>query len=65
MNVGGIVRVELTATPGVNGGSAPQHYEVELPRDRLARLTLSEGQAVRLRAPRLAFFPALTADAAE
>ena len=32
-------------------------------RERLTRLTLVQGQAVRLRAPRLAFFPA--AEAAE
>jgi sulfate transport system ATP-binding protein len=63
MNVGGIVRVELIGAHGHNGGSAPRHYEAELPRERLGRLTLVEGQAVRLRAPRLAFFPA--ADAAE
>jgi sulfate transport system ATP-binding protein len=63
MNVGGMVRVELIGTHGANGGSPPRHYEAELPRDRLSRLTLVEGQAVRLRAPRLAFFPA--AEAAE
>jgi sulfate/thiosulfate transport system ATP-binding protein len=63
MNVGGMVRVELIGDHGVNGGSTPRHYEAELPRDRLSRLTLVEGQDVRLRAPRLAFFPA--AEAAE
>ena len=63
MNVGGMVRVELIVDHGANGSSAPRHYEAELPRDRLSRLTLVEGQDVRLRAPRLAFFPA--AEAAE
>jgi sulfate/thiosulfate transport system ATP-binding protein len=63
MNVGGMVRVELIGAHGPNGGTPPRHYEAELPRERLSGLTLVEGQAVRLRAPRLAFFPA--ADAAE
>jgi sulfate/thiosulfate transport system ATP-binding protein len=63
MNVGGMVRVELIGSHGGNGSSQPRHYEAELPRDQLSRLTLVEGQAVRLRAPRLAFFPA--AEAAE
>ena len=63
MNVGGMVRLELVVDHGTNGGTPPPHYEAELPRERLSRLTLVQGQAVRLRAPRLAFFPA--AEAAE
>jgi sulfate transport system ATP-binding protein len=54
LNVGGVIRVELL---GARDGE-PSHYEVELPRERLAELSLAEGQTVRLRAPRMALFPA-------
>jgi sulfate transport system ATP-binding protein len=54
LNVGGVIRVELL---GAHDGG-PSHYEVEMPRERLADLSLVEGQTVRLRAPRMALFPA-------
>jgi hypothetical protein len=53
LNVGGLIRVELQGTQE----SKPSHYEVELPRERLRGLSLSEGQLVRLNAPRMALFP--------
>ncbi len=45
-------RVELD---GINGASG-QHFEVELTRERVARMKLQEGQAVRLQASRLSVF---------
>jgi sulfate transport system ATP-binding protein len=54
LNVGGLIRVELQ---GTQDSSKPSHYEVELPRERFSGLSLSEGQLVRLNAPRMALFP--------
>jgi sulfate transport system ATP-binding protein len=54
---GATARVELTGTVGHNGPAEPQHFEVELTREQLARLDLKPGQAVRLTSSRLRVFP--------
>jgi sulfate transport system ATP-binding protein len=52
---GGISRVELIAN-GPNRGGAKDYFEVEVGSDDLARLSLSNGQRVRLRSRRLSLF---------
>ena len=54
---GAIARVELTGLIGANGHAEPQHFEVELTRERLAELGLQPGQPVRLTSSRLRVFP--------
>ncbi len=54
---GATARVELTGTIGTNGKAQPQHFEVELTRQRLAELGLQPGQPVRLTSSRLRVFP--------
>src|SRR5262245_6779644 len=54
---GAIARVELTGTVGANGHAEPQHFEVELTRQRLDELGLRPGQPVRLTSSRLRAFP--------
>ncbi len=54
---GATARVELTGTIGTNGKAQPQHFEVELTRQRLAELSLQPGQPVRLTSSRLRVFP--------
>jgi sulfate transport system ATP-binding protein len=54
---GAVARVELAGTVGTNGHAAPQHFEVELTRQRLAELDLKAGQPVRLTSSRLRAFP--------
>jgi sulfate transport system ATP-binding protein len=54
---GATARVELTGAVGSDGFVEPQHFEVELTRERLARLDLKPGQAVRLSSSRLRVFP--------
>ena len=41
-------RVELDGLNGLSGESSGQHFEVELTQQRVAELSLAEGQAVRL-----------------
>ena len=55
---GATARVELTGIVGSNGHAEPQHFEVELTRERLADLGLVAGQSVRLTSSRLKVFPA-------
>jgi sulfate transport system ATP-binding protein len=54
---GATARVELTSTVCHSGPAEPQHFEVELTREQLARLDLRPGQAVRLTSSRLRVFP--------
>jgi sulfate transport system ATP-binding protein len=54
---GATARVELTGAAGGNPTADPQHFEVELTRERLAHLGLRPGQAVRLTSSRLRVFP--------
>jgi len=54
---GAIARVELTGLIGANGHAEPQHFEVELTRERLSELGLEAGQPVRLTSSRLRVFP--------
>jgi sulfate transport system ATP-binding protein len=54
---GATARVELTGIIGSNGHAEPQHFEVELTRERLAELGLAAGQPVRLTSSRLRVFP--------
>jgi sulfate transport system ATP-binding protein len=55
---GALARVELTGLVGANGHAEPQHFEVELTRERLGELGLQAGQPVRLTSSRLRVFPA-------
>ena len=55
---GALARVELTGLVGANGHAEPQHFEVELTRERLDELGLRTGQPVRLISSRLRVFPA-------
>ncbi len=52
--MGSMARVELQGP--VNGGNVPHHFEVEVPRDRLASLGYAVGQPVRLVSRRLHLF---------
>ena len=54
---GATARVELKGLIGAKGLAEPQHFEVELTRDRLNDLGLKAGQHVRLIASRLRVFP--------
>ena len=54
---GATARVELTAVVGSSRNAEPQHFEVELTRQRLANLDLQPGQLVRLTSSRLRVFP--------
>jgi sulfate/thiosulfate transport system ATP-binding protein len=55
---GATARVELTGKIGTNGHAEPQHFEVEMTRQRLSDLDLQPGQPVRLTSDRLKVFPA-------
>jgi sulfate transport system ATP-binding protein len=55
---GALARVELVGLVGSNGHAEPQHFEVELTRERLSELQLQAGQPVRLISSRLRVFPA-------
>jgi sulfate transport system ATP-binding protein len=55
---GATARVELTGKNGTNGHAEPQHFEVEMTRQRLSDLVLQPGQPVRLTSDRLKVFPA-------
>jgi len=54
---GATARVELTGLIGSNGHAEPQHFEVEMTRQRLADLDLRPGQPARLTSSRLRVFP--------
>jgi sulfate transport system ATP-binding protein len=54
---GATARVELAGKSGTNGHTQPQHFEVELTREELARLALAAGQTVTLRPRALKVFP--------
>jgi len=54
---GATARVELTGKIGSNGHAEPQHFEVEITRQRLSDLDLQPGQPVRLTSDRLKVFP--------
>jgi len=54
---GATARVELTGLIGSNGHAEPQHFEVEMTRQRLSDLALQPGQPVRLTSSRLRVFP--------
>jgi sulfate transport system ATP-binding protein len=54
---GATARVELTGKIGTNGHTEPQHFEVEITRERLSDLDLRPGQPVRLTSDRLKVFP--------
>lgn len=63
LKVGGITRVELLASHGVNGSTKPEIFEVELTASELQELGLASGQHVRLVSDRLQLFPADNATA--
>ena len=47
ISFGGVARIELTGLNGTQGGET-KHFEVELPRKKIAELALTEGLLVRI-----------------